>query len=68
MNTMSARNCEIGVGRPTHLIKLFFSNLKRYHQNIRTRYHLSQLPEHLYQDIGVPKEQIKKELNKPFWK
>ncbi|MCL9781436.1 DUF1127 domain-containing protein [Vibrio sp. S4M6] len=36
-------------------------------RNYQTRRQLAALPEYLYEDIGLNKEQVKEELNRHFW-
>ncbi len=50
------------------LIQLIFSKLILWHRNYRTRRHLSELPEHLWDDIGLEKQRVLKEVRKPFWR
>ncbi|MEF1341774.1 DUF1127 domain-containing protein, partial [Vibrio rotiferianus] len=37
-------------------------------KNHRTRRHLAELPEHLLDDIGYSEREVRKEINKPFWR
>ncbi len=50
------------------LIQLIFSKLILWNRNYRTRRHLSELPEHLWDDIGLEKQRVLKEVRKPFWR
>ena len=47
--------------------KKFYSKLRLYIRNRRTRKQLSELPDYLLRDIGVTSEQVEKELKKSFW-
>ncbi|CAH0541218.1 DUF1127 domain-containing protein [Vibrio marisflavi] len=49
------------------LIKKFYSAVLIWHRNYRTRQQLSELPEHLYKDVGLTKDQVNQELNRHFW-
>ncbi|WP_081090106.1 DUF1127 domain-containing protein [Vibrio splendidus] len=47
--------------------KKFYSKLRLYLQNHRTRKHLSELPDYLLKDVGITYEQLERELKKSFW-
>ncbi|MCF7481315.1 DUF1127 domain-containing protein [Vibrio sp. J1-1] len=49
-------------------IQLTFSKLYLWRRNSRTRRHLRELPEHLWNDIGLEKHEVLKESHKPFWR
>ncbi|MGI9896973.1 DUF1127 domain-containing protein [Vibrio natriegens] len=49
-------------------IQLIFSKLYLWKRNHRTRRHLRELPEHLWNDIGLEKHEVLKESHKPFWR
>ncbi|KWU00517.1 MAG: DUF1127 domain-containing protein [Vibrio toranzoniae] len=49
-------------------VKKFYSKFKMYLQNRRTRKHLSELSDHLLEDVGITQSQVNEELRKPFWK
>ncbi|WP_423839813.1 DUF1127 domain-containing protein [Vibrio mytili] len=49
-------------------VQLTISKLVLWRRNHRTRRHLSEIPEHLWDDIGVEKQQVLKEIGKPFWR
>ncbi|MDW6093690.1 DUF1127 domain-containing protein [Vibrio rhizosphaerae] len=48
-------------------IKNIYSLIKRWRQNHQTRRQLSELPEHLLDDIGLSREDAQKECQKYFW-
>ncbi len=54
--------------RPQSWIELIFSKLYLWRRNYRTRRHLSDVPEHLWNDIGLEKHEVLKETRKPFWR
>ncbi|CAE6911873.1 hypothetical protein ACOMICROBIO_FLGHMIGD_02144 [Vibrio sp. B1FLJ16] len=63
------RPCEYGlIKREQSWIQLIISKLFLWRRNYRTRRHLSELPEHLWDDIGLEKQEILKESCKPFWR
>jgi uncharacterized protein YjiS (DUF1127 family) len=43
------------------------ARVQKWHQNIKTRKHLANLPPHLYQDIGLTDRQVRHEIQKKFW-
>ncbi|WP_373959131.1 DUF1127 domain-containing protein [Vibrio gigantis] len=47
--------------------KKFYSKLKVYLQNRRTRKHLAELSDHLLEDVGITREQANEEVRRPFW-
>ncbi|MBR9788123.1 MAG: DUF1127 domain-containing protein [Vibrionaceae bacterium] len=49
-------------------IQLIFSKLYLWRRSHRTRRHLRNLPEHLWDDIGLEKHEVLKESRKPFWR
>ncbi|WMN86760.1 DUF1127 domain-containing protein [Vibrio parahaemolyticus] len=49
-------------------VQLIFSKLYLWKRNHRTRRHLRDLPEHLWGDIGLEKNEVLKEERKPFWR
>ena len=49
------------------LIKKFYATISLWHRNYKTRHQLSQLPSHLYNDVGLSKEQAEREVSRPFW-
>ncbi len=50
------------------MAKKFYSIGLLWYRNYRTRKHLSSLPEHLYDDLGITSEQAQQEYRKSFWK
>lgn len=63
------RTCEHGlIKREQSWIQLIISKLFSWRRNYRTRRHLRELPEHLWDDIGLEKQEILKEIRKPFWR
>ncbi|MDW6001685.1 DUF1127 domain-containing protein [Vibrio mangrovi] len=48
-------------------VKNIYSLIKQWRQNAKTRRQLSELPEHLLEDIGVTPEEAHKESQKYFW-
>ncbi|MDA7746163.1 hypothetical protein N8878_02385 [Psychromonas sp.] len=44
------------------------AKIELIHQKQKTRKELEGLPEHLYQDISLTKNQVEQELKKFFWK
>lgn len=51
----------------TSLIKKFYFKVQLYRQNVRTRKHLADLPEHLLKDVGLTQHQAELEARKAFW-
>ncbi|SHO58446.1 DUF1127 domain-containing protein [Vibrio quintilis] len=49
------------------LIKEILSLLTLWIQKYRTRKQLRELPESLYDDLGVDRSMVKKESERPFW-
>ncbi|MGF1799364.1 DUF1127 domain-containing protein [Vibrio gigantis] len=47
--------------------KKFYSKLKVYLQNRRTRKRLAELSDHLLEDVGITREQANEEVRRPFW-
>jgi uncharacterized protein YjiS (DUF1127 family) len=47
--------------------QLIISKLINWHRNYKTRRHLRDLPEHLWDDIGLEKKEVICEIRKPFW-
>ncbi|MEZ8723219.1 DUF1127 domain-containing protein [Vibrio pomeroyi] len=47
--------------------KKFYSKLKIYLQNRRTRKHLAELSDHLLEDVGITRGQANEEMRKSFW-
>ncbi|WP_070962483.1 DUF1127 domain-containing protein [Vibrio sonorensis] len=52
---------------PKRLLKKFYLLLMLWRRNYRTRRQLADLPEHLYQDIGVSTPQVNREVKRCFW-
>ncbi|HHP0480078.1 hypothetical protein OA39_03795 [Vibrio campbellii] len=50
------------------LVQYIFSKLAVWRKNYRTRRHLAELPEHLLDDIGYSESEVRKEIQKPFWR
>ena len=50
------------------LVQFIFSKLSIWRKNYRTRRHLAELPEHLLDDIGYSEREVRKEIDKPFWR
>lgn len=48
--------------------KNILTKLALWLRNMRTRNQLRELPEHLYQDVGLSRKLVEDELNKPFWR
>ncbi len=48
--------------------RLTLTKLFLWKRNYRTRRHLSELPEHLWDDIGLEKQEVLRESRKPFWR
>ncbi len=48
--------------------RLTLTKLFLWKRNYRTRRHLSELPEHLWNDIGLEKQEVLRESRKPFWR
>ncbi|EHV5556227.1 DUF1127 domain-containing protein [Vibrio parahaemolyticus] len=63
------QTCEqvIPVSRQTWL-QLIYSKLVVWRRNYRTRRHLRDLPEHLWDDIGLEANEIRDEVSKLFWR
>lgn len=47
--------------------KKFYSKLRIYLQNRRTRKHLAELSDHLLEDVGITRGQANEEVRKSFW-
>ncbi|MGY5822228.1 DUF1127 domain-containing protein [Vibrio chemaguriensis] len=47
---------------------LIYSKLASWRRNYKTRRHLRELPEHLWDDIGLDEKEINSEVRKPFWR
>jgi uncharacterized protein YjiS (DUF1127 family) len=65
-------NLTQAVGQPSSNIvitrlKAYYSVLLLWHRHTTTRSHLRDLPPHLLNDVGLSEEQLRTELNKPFW-
>lgn len=50
------------------LSQLIISKLIFWNRNYKTRRHLRDLPEHLWDDIGIDKKEVLSEVRKPFWR
>lgn len=48
-------------------LQYIFSKLVIWKRNYRTRRQLAELPEYLFDDLGLDRTKIEKELRKPFW-
>ncbi len=66
-NTTQLCKATMPTGRQT-LSQLIISKLKICYRNYRTRRHLSELPEHLWSDIGLEEHEVRNEIRKPFWR
>ncbi|RCW22275.1 uncharacterized protein YjiS (DUF1127 family) [Vibrio parahaemolyticus] len=49
-------------------LQLIYSKLVSWRRNYKTRRHLRELPEHLWDDIGLDEKEINSEVRKPFWR
>ncbi|MCG9785947.1 DUF1127 domain-containing protein [Vibrio barjaei] len=49
------------------LTKLILTYVRQWRQNQRTRKVLSEMPDHLLEDIGVTRDQANRESRRPFW-
>lgn len=49
-------------------LRLIYSKLASWRRNYKTRRHLRELPEHLWDDIGLDEKEINSEVRKPFWR
>ena len=49
------------------LVKVFFTKIAQWHEIYRSRKRLSEIPDHLLEDVGLTKEQAQIESRKPFW-
>ncbi|MFB1085456.1 DUF1127 domain-containing protein [Vibrio diabolicus] len=49
-------------------LQLIYSKLASWRRNYKTRRHLRELPEHLWDDIGLDEKEINSEVRKPFWR
>ncbi len=51
------------------LVKLnrFFRYYKQWRHNLRTRYYLAEMSEHLLKDIEVTEAERQEEISKKFW-
>ncbi|CAM3513463.1 hypothetical protein VA7868_00787 [Vibrio aerogenes CECT 7868] len=52
---------------PRTIVKDIFAIVKIWIQNYRTRKQLKELPESLYDDLGIDRNMMKKESERPFW-
>ncbi|HAS64445.1 MAG TPA: hypothetical protein DCS35_18875 [Vibrio sp.] len=50
------------------LVKSALSQFHLWQQNYQTRRQLARLPEHLFQDVGLSKNQVDAECRRPFWR
>ncbi|MCG6238250.1 DUF1127 domain-containing protein [Vibrio diabolicus] len=50
------------------VLQLIYSKLASWRRNYKTRRHLRELPEHLWDDIGLDEKEINSEVRKPFWR
>ncbi|MFH0270224.1 MULTISPECIES: DUF1127 domain-containing protein [Vibrio] len=65
----TAQTCGRWASKPRQrLVQYIFSKLVVWRKNYRTRRHLSDLPEHLLDDIGYNESEVQKEIQKPFWR
>lgn len=48
-------------------LKKWIQTLRTWRQNQRTRYYLSDMPEHLLKDIGLTESDRQEEIKKHFW-
>ncbi len=47
--------------------KIILIKLALWLRNFRTRKQLRELPEYLYEDVGLNRKQVEHEINKFFW-
>jgi len=52
----------------TRLARRIACVIRQWRHNITTRRHLAQMPEYLLKDVGLSRQQIQDELQKPFWR
>ncbi|WP_038878990.1 DUF1127 domain-containing protein [Vibrio jasicida] len=65
----TAQTCGRWASKPRQrLVQYIFSKLVVWRKNYRTRRHLSDLPEHLLDDIGYNESEVQTEIQKPFWR
>jgi uncharacterized protein YjiS (DUF1127 family) len=51
-----------------HALAVIAGQMQKWIDIHHQRKQLALLDEHMLQDIGINKEYVKKEINKPFWK
>ncbi|MGR5237066.1 DUF1127 domain-containing protein [Vibrio alfacsensis] len=65
----ATQTCRHIISKPHQsLIQYLFSKFAVWKKNYRTRRHLAELPEHLWDDIGMNESSVLKESRKPFWR
>lgn len=42
--------------------------LRVWHERARRRRELQEIPEHLLRDMGITREDVDREMDKPFWR
>lgn len=68
MNNATQTCGQLTSKRNQSLVSTLFSIVGAWRKNHRTRRHLAELPEHLWDDIGLDHRQIQNETQKPFWR
>lgn len=68
MKAIQIEKCTLQHKLSFNLGNYILIRLRQWRHNYRTRRHLSELPSHLLKDIGLERDQVAKEANKPFWR
>lgn len=67
MNTLSNRYSYFSLDVGINSFKKIFSYVRSRMSKHKTRKQLSELPDHLLEDIGVSRYEADKESSRPFW-
>jgi len=50
------------------LARRLVRRIKQWRHNMVTRRHLAEMPEYLLKDVGLSRQLVQNELQKPFWR
>ena len=50
-----------------HMLNLTICTLQTWVKRYKNRRQLAQLEDHILEDVGLSREQLKREIMKPFW-
>ncbi len=67
MTTLAIFRTSISRNSAGIIIKNIFTKLVQWRSQSRSRKHLADLPDHLLNDVGLTKEQARRESERPFW-